>query len=144
MGVSALGSKVRDYNIPGMPFRVHQFGTPVPSLRSSLFTAPRARARASASRFSPPCPSCLPALRSVPDEREAPWKRITLVTLLPRPPLPPPALILVLERTSVRPDPFQEGPAIRESVNALTYFSSSPFPLLPRAFVNCKIVSEIV
>lgn len=30
-----LGSKVRDYNIPGMPFRVHQFGTPVPSLRSS-------------------------------------------------------------------------------------------------------------
>lgn len=37
VGVSALGSKVRDYNIPGMPFRVHQFGTPVPSLRSSLF-----------------------------------------------------------------------------------------------------------
>lgn len=35
VGVSALGSKVRDYNIPGMPFRVHQFGTPVPSLRSS-------------------------------------------------------------------------------------------------------------
>lgn len=30
-----MGSKVRDYNIPGMPFRVHQFGTPVPSLRSS-------------------------------------------------------------------------------------------------------------
>ena len=30
-----MSSKVRDYNIPGMPFRVHQFGTPVPSLRSS-------------------------------------------------------------------------------------------------------------
>lgn len=78
VGVSALGSKVRDYNIPGMPFRVHQFGTPVPSLRSSLFTTPRARARV----FSPSCPSCLPsrrAVQSVPDEREAPWKRITLV-----------------------------------------------------------------
>lgn len=83
VGVSALGSKVRDYNIPGMPFRVHQFGTPVPSLRSSLFTTPRARARV----FSPCCPSSLPsrrAMRSVPDEREAPWKCITLVTLPPR------------------------------------------------------------
>ena len=36
VGVQAVASsKVRDYNIPGMPFRVHQFGTPVPSLRSS-------------------------------------------------------------------------------------------------------------
>lgn len=55
VGVSALGSKVRDYNIPGMPFRVHQFGTPVPSLRSSLFTTPRARARV----FSPFLPFLL-------------------------------------------------------------------------------------
>lgn len=81
VGVSALGSKVRDYNIPGMPFRVHQFGTPVPSLRSSLFTTPRARARV----FSPSRPSRLPsrrAVRSVPDE--APWKCIMLVTLPPR------------------------------------------------------------
>ncbi|KAI4485885.1 hypothetical protein M0804_006374 [Polistes exclamans] len=27
VGVSSFGSKVRDYNIPGMPFRVHQFGS---------------------------------------------------------------------------------------------------------------------
>lgn len=53
VGVSALGSKVRDYNIPGMPFRVHQFGTPVPSLRSS-----RRRVRERESLFS--LPAALP------------------------------------------------------------------------------------
>lgn len=57
---------------------------------------------------------------------------------------PPPALILVLERTSVRPDPFQEGPAIRESVNALTLLFLAPFSLLSIAFVNCRIASKIV
>lgn len=71
--LSALGSKVRDYNIPGMPFRVHQFGTPVPSLRSSQ---PRARARDSLLPF---LPALSRVVRSVPDEREAPWKRITLM-----------------------------------------------------------------
>lgn len=55
VGVSALGSKVRDYNIPGMPFRVHQFGTPVPSLRSS-----RRRVRERES-FLPSCRPSLPA-----------------------------------------------------------------------------------
>jgi len=114
VGVSALGSKVRDYNIPGMPFRVHQFGTPVPSLRSFLFTTPRARESS--------LPSCLPGsvrsgrTRNLMEEHHA-W--------YPPPPSLP-ALILVLERTSVQPDPFQEGPVIRESINALTYFSSPP------------------
>lgn len=50
--LGCLGSKVRDYNIPGMPFRVHQFGTPVPSLRSSQPRAPLARISSAPSAFS--------------------------------------------------------------------------------------------
>lgn len=102
VGVSALGSKVRDYNIPGMPFRVHQFGTPVPSLRSSQ---PRARA------LLPPCPSrLLAAVRSVPDEREA---LVEAYHALAPPPSSPPRLCARNRETSERPDPFQEGPGNR-------------------------------
>jgi len=41
---------------------------------------------------------------------------------------PPFALMLMLERTSMRSDPFQEGSPIQESVNALTFPPLSLFP----------------
>lgn len=122
VGVSALGSKVRDYNIPGMPFRVHQFGTPVPSLRSSLFTTPRARARLL---------SLMPFLLALAPRGAVRSGRTRNLVEEHHAWYPPPALIFVLERTSVQLDPFQEGPAIRESINALTYFSSPPFLFFP-------------
>jgi len=135
VGVSALGSKVRDYNIPGMPFRVHQFGTPVPSLRSS-----RRRVRERES-FLPSCRPSLPA-RCGPFQTSAKLRgsasRLCFLfpSFLPR-------LCSVLERTSERFDPFQEGPAIRESVNAYLLFfapfsvSLPPRPFFARAYVNC-------
>lgn len=70
---------------------------------------------------------------SVPDERKTLWKRITLV---------PPSLRTYTRNreTRERPDPFQEEPAIRESVNAcllfLVPFSLSAFlPVISRVNV---------
>lgn len=132
-----MGSKVRDYNIPGMPFRVHQFGTPVPSLRR-VHGAACANARVFSLPSLPPFPC--PGPRCAPFQTSA--KLRGSASLLPLPWFLP-HLCPLRARRNERFNPFQEGPAIQESVNTYLLFLA-PFPLRPlpppffaRAYVNC-------
>lgn len=140
VGVSALGSKVRDYNIPGMPFRVHQFGTPVPSLRSS-----RRRVRERASLLSLPLPA-LPCQRVCGPFQTSAKLRGSASRLCSLLPLFLPRLCSVLERTrrAVRSFPGRTRyPGIGKCL--LTFPRSlsppplppAPFFLYPYAYVNC-------
>lgn len=103
-------------------------------------------------RESPPsCPSRPSVARSVPDEREA--LRGSVSRLYPPSPLLPRLCSREREReTRERPDPFQEGPAVRESANACSLFLA-PFSLparLPPIF-SCtntldrtKLLAELI
>lgn len=141
VGVSALGSKVRDYNIPGMPFRVHQFGTPVPSLRSS-----RRRVRRERESFLPSCrPSFSLPARCGPFQTSAKLRgsasRLCFRSS-PRFPLPP-ALMLRARKNerAVRSFPGRTRyPGIGKCL--LTFLRSlfrllTPVLPLPFAYVNC-------
>lgn len=135
VGVSALGSKVRDYNIPGMPFRVHQFGTPVPSLRSS-----RRRVRERES-FLPSCRPSLPA-RCGPFQTSAKLRGSAsrLCFLFPS---FPPALMLRARKNerAVRSFPGRTrypgiGKCLLTFLRSLFHLSA-PRPFFARAYVNC-------